>query len=125
MCAVPPRNLGKGAQTPPPLHPRLDIVADQASSLTAPIGTVPPAHRGQRENSFSPWNPIDRGRFRSPPTPRSAFGACGMTAPIDHAENCLSPWTAPCTGIIAARPRPGCAAPEPPQRFRTEARHAR
>ena len=107
---------------PPPLHPRPGIGVDQASNLTPPMGTVPPVHHGQGENSFSPWTPIEEGELaRSPWTP---IAQDFRVLHHDHREICLSPWTAPCTSVIAAGPRPGRRAPDPPYRFRKEVRHA-
>jgi len=95
MCAVIPRHLGKGAQTPPPLHPRLYRPATGIEPVPAER-SVSPLHHDQRETALSLCNPIAQDR-----------------------ETSLSPWTGPWTGVFAARPRPGLRIPGPA----TEARY--
>ena len=81
VCAVIPRNLGKGAQTPPPLHPPLYRPPAGIEPAAAEC-SVSPLHHDHEETSLSPWNPIDQDR-----------------------ETSLSPWTAPSTSRFAAGPR--------------------
>ena len=133
FCSGPPMQFLSGVDT------RLGIGGDQASNLIPPMRTVPPVHHGQGENSFSPYDPIDQRELSRSPWNPIEQGAISLSpyAPLgtpiaqdfrvlhhDHRETCLSPWTAPCTSVLAAGPRSGRGAPNPPYRFRKEVRHA-
>lgn len=85
--------------------------------------TVPPVHHRQRENSFSPCDPIEQGELARSPY-ATPIAQDFRVLHHDHRETCLSPWTAPCTSVFAAGPRSGQRAPNPPNRFRKEVRHA-
>ena len=81
MCAVIPRHLGKGAKTPPPLHPPLERPEPGIEPVPAAC-SVSPLHHDQRETALSLCNPI-----------------------AQDWETSLSHWTIPWTGRFAAGPR--------------------
>lgn len=91
VCAVIPRNLGKGAQKPPPLHPPLER-PDMGIEPGPAARSVSPLHHDNGVTALSPLIPIALDR-----------------------ETSLSPWTVPSTGRFAAGPRPGLRAPGPAQ----------